>query len=97
MTSDATYAVIESLKIINSSMEKVTSRIEILENDYKERYLKKRFFRWLVAIYPIVLVFLLFVIDLDHKKIAEISGDIKELIKDASSLTIIHEQYGERE
>ena len=94
-TDAAALALIESLRLINTNLEKVTSRIEILESDYKERFIKKQLFRWLMTLYPIVMVVLIWMVDTDHKKIAEIAGDIKELINDTSSLTIVHQKYGE--
>lgn len=89
----ATLALIENLKLLNSSLDKIVSRIEILENDYKERYLKKKIFRWLIAFYPAILVALIFVIDIDHKKIAEIAGDINELINDTKAVVSIAGSY----
>ena len=85
---DSDYALVESLRLINSNLEKVTKRIEVLENDYKERYYKKRFIRWLITFYPTLLIFLLFIIDLDHKKIADVASDINALIQDTRNISM---------
>ena len=86
MDSDTTFALIESLKLINGNLEKMYLRIEVLERDFKDREAKRRLMKWLMAFYPIVIGVLIFIIDSDHHKIAEIAGDMSELINDSKSL-----------
>lgn len=88
MESDVAHALIESLRLINVTLEKMARRIEVLENDFKERSIKKRLFRWLVAFYPLVIIMLVMLVDSDHHKISEIAGDVSELIKDTQSFAI---------
>lgn len=88
MDSDAFNALLESLKLINTNLEKLSKRLDVLEEDYKERSVKKRLFKFLFAFYPVVLVVLLFLVDSDHHKIAEIAGDLNELIQDGRSLVM---------
>ena len=91
MESDAAMALIENLKMINQSLDKITSRIDALEKDYQERSLLKRFLKWLIAFYPLIIILLVILIDSDHHKIAEVASDVRELIKDTQSITYLVE------
>lgn len=87
MEAEVVNTLFESLRQINHSIEKLTTRLEVLERDYRERGLKRQMFKWLMAIYPFFLLIMLVLIDADHHKIAEITGDVKELINDTRDLT----------
>lgn len=87
MDSDAVHALLQSLKQINHALEKITQRIEVLESDYKERFIRKSIYRWLLTFYPVIMVVLVIMVDTDHHKIAEISGDVRELINDTRDLS----------
>jgi tetrahydromethanopterin S-methyltransferase subunit G len=89
MDSDATLAFLESIKLINHNLEKITSRIEILENDYQYREAKKRFMKYLIAFYPLVITLLLLLINSDHNKIAQIAVDVSGIVTDAKTLTLL--------
>jgi hypothetical protein len=86
MESTAIYALIENIKILNGNIEKITNRIEVLEGDFKERTIKKRLMRSLIAFYPLVLVSLIWVINADHESISRVAADVSELIKDSQSI-----------
>lgn len=88
MDGEASLAFLESIKLINRNLEKVTARIEVLEHDYQYREVKKRFFKYLIAFYPFVITFLLFLVSADHNKIAQIAGDVSGVVKDAKELTM---------
>lgn len=87
MEADAAYTLVESLKLINSNLEKITSRIEVLEMDYKERSIKKNLAKYLMTFYPFVLVILIFMVDADHRKMTDVARDVHSLISDMQNLT----------
>lgn len=86
MEADSTLAFIENLKMINNSLDKINGRLEVLENDFRERSMKKKFLKWLMAFYPFVIVVLLVILDADHHKISEVASDVNELVNDTKSL-----------
>ncbi len=88
MDTDTTYALVESLKLINSNLEKTNRKIEVLERDFKDREVKRRFFKLLIAFYPIVMGILVVMVDADHHKIAEIAGDVSELVSDTKKIVM---------
>ena len=88
MESDGFYALLENIKTINEDIEKISSRIENLENDYRERGVKKKMYRWMFTLYPVIIAILLFLIDINHNKIVEIAGDVRELVSDVNDMAI---------
>lgn len=86
MDNDTTFALIETLKLINANLEITNRKIEILERDFRDREAKRKLFKWLIAFYPLVIGVLICIIDADHHKIAEVAGDMSELINDSRSL-----------
>lgn len=86
MDTDTTLALIESLRLINATIEKNNRKIEMLERDFREREVKRRLFKLLVAFYPFVIGLLIYIIDADHHKIAEIAGDVSDLVSDSKKL-----------
>lgn len=92
MESEAAMAVIESLRMVNSTLDKIVERLEVLESDFQERYFKRRFFKWLISLYPFAIISLIWFVDVDHKKIAEIAGDINELINDTKTISLIAQE-----
>lgn len=86
MDASAITVLLDSIRLINANLEKLSARLDIIENDFRERSIKKKLMRWLVTFYPVVMIMLMFMIDSDHHKIAEITGDVKELISDTHDL-----------
>ena len=93
MDSDTSVAVMESLKLINSSLQKLFDRIEVLERDFKDREAKRRFFKWLIAFYPLIIGFMLLIVDADHRKMVEVASDISDLVNDSKSLIMYAGSY----
>jgi tetrahydromethanopterin S-methyltransferase subunit G len=88
MDSDAFHALLEIIKPMNEDIKKISSRIESLENDYRERGIKKKIYKWLFTLYPLVIVIILFLIDINHNKMIEIASDVKELVSDVNDMAI---------
>jgi|SRR3954469_17724847 len=86
-------AVMDSIRVINSNLnrlaessEKLYSRINILERDLHERAAKKSVYKSLLAVYPALVVILLFLVNTDHYKINSAVKDFKALSEDIKSL-----------
>ena len=91
----ATETLIQSIKMINFNLdrlnqttEKICNRLDVLENDYRERSLRKKFYRSLIAIYPAIMVCLLWFIGLDHQKVSQAVSDVNLLVQDMKGLTM---------
>jgi len=86
-------ALMESIKVINFNLnrltetsEKLYSRINVLEQDLQERAVKKRVYKSLLALYPLLVVILLGVVNMDHYKINTAVKDFNSLTEDLKSL-----------
>lgn len=89
-------AMVESIKTINQSLEKITEasaklldRINILELDLSLREEKKRFYKSLISFYPIVITILIIVLNVDHKKISEVTEDVSKVVNAATSISTL--------
>lgn len=86
-------ALLESIRVINSNLnrltetsEKLYSRINVLEQDLQERSARKRVYRSLLTLYPLLVVILLGLVNLDHYKINTAVKDFNTLTDDLKSL-----------
>lgn len=93
-------SILETVKIINSNVERVTDsacqlyeRLMVLEKDMTERSTKKKFIKSLIGLYPILMVFMIWVIDSDHHAISQVASDVNSIVKDAKSLTMYADNY----
>jgi hypothetical protein len=57
---------------LSNAVDKLCDRMEKFERDQLESYIKKKVTAFLFSIYPIVMTFLIYLVDVDHKKINDL-------------------------
>lgn len=88
MDSSTALALIESIKNLNATIEKISTRLDILENDFKERTFKKHLIKRITTFYPFFLTLLIIVFNIDHNRLTQITHDVSQIIKDSQSITM---------
>lgn len=71
---------------IKETLARIEQLVAELHNIQKNAPVKKLIVKWLMAFYPVAVVVLLFVIDIDHRKFIEVMDDATELVSDINAL-----------
>lgn len=63
----------------------MSKKIELLEKDFQDRFIRKKVYKLLFAFYPVMIMGLLLFLSLDHHRIVQILTEIKLILP---SLTV---------
>ena len=86
MDAKKSSAAKDQLKLIDKRLMEMNARMEKLELHAASPIGKNKLLKGVMVFYPIIIAFLLFMVEVDQHKIVEIGQDIHELISDTQDL-----------